>query len=491
MIALKQSEALGTSLKFKIPVRTQITIVFATILLISFLFNFAINNIYLEEYYFNEKEYTLTTIFVLLNNPDTTNDEIYNICKTNNISVLSVSSDLEEKLRIALDGDNSSNNDMLYRILYLKNYNFEKEVTPGTHQTIRVYDEVTKIYYLELFGRLSDGGYFLIRTPVSSITDSVATINNFSYFSFILCICLGIILINILSNLITYPIERLCSIALKMGRLDFSEMHTESQLKEVDELGMSLNQLSLNLQETMSELNEKNNQLETEIKEKIQIDDMRKEFISNISHELKTPIAIIQGYAEGLSECTSDEDRDFYCEVIVDESRKMDTMVKQLIELNKLEFGIDDGVMVEIPLYSLVESVVKSIEILSPDTHIEIDGDPSVKVLFDEFKLQQIITNYLTNALHYADENKQIKVFIKDGDLVRLSVFNSGKPISNENISRIWEKFYKIDKARTRTYGGSGIGLSIVAAIMNKYGEEFGCVNVENGVEFFVKLRKP
>ena len=140
-------------------------------------------------------------------------------------------------------------------------------------------------------------------------------------------------------------------------------------------------------------------------------------------------------------------------------------------------------------IWELVE--YKNVEILSNDIHIEILGDTNVMVLFDEFKLQQIITNYLTNAIHHVDENKQIKVFIEDGEIVRLSVFNSGKHISDENLLRIWEKFYKVDKARTRTYGGSGIGLSIVSAIMKKYGENFGCINVNGGVEFFIELRKP
>lgn len=473
------------------PVRTQITIVFAAILLISFVFNFVINNIYLEDYYYKEKELLLTQILNSLNLVEENRDDLYQICRANNVSILALNSENEEIIHIAISDSDKTNDELFYRINYLIDFKFKNEITPNSHQLIRVFDEGIKVYYLEMFGMLGDGGYFLIRTPVTSIMESVATINNFSYFSFILCVCLGIILINILSNLITYPIEKLSSISKKMSGLDFSELHTESKLKEVDELGLSLNVLSLNLEKTMSELKTANERLEKDIDEKIQIDDMRKEFISNVSHELKTPIAIIQGYAEGLQACESDEDKEFYCDVIVDEARKMDLMVKQLIELNKLEFGIDDSVIEEIPLNALVKNVVKSVEILSEDINIEISDCPNITVLFDEFKLEQIVTNYLTNAIHHTNDQKKIMVKIEDGEKVKLSVFNSGTVIPEEKIDRIWEKFYKADKARTRSYGGSGIGLSIVAAIMKKYGEDFGCKNVENGVEFYIYLRKP
>lgn len=472
------------------PVRTQITIVFAAILLISFIFNFVINNVYLEDYYFKEKEYILRNVFVLLDEPEANSTELYQTCKVNNISILSLSPSLEEEVHIAISDNNANNSEMFYRLQYLMGYEFEESIVAGSYHLIRVFDESTKTYYLEMFGLLSDNSYFLIKTPVSSIMDSLTTINQFSYFSFILCICLGIILINTLSNIITYPIEKLSSISKKMSNFDFSELHTSSKLKEVDELGNTLNHLSLSLNHTMNELKEANAKLEKDIEEKIHIDDMRKEFISNVSHELKTPIAIIQGYAEVLNECESDEDRDFYCGVIVDEAHKMDTMVKQLIELNKLEFGMDDSVITNVQLNKLIEKVVKNLDVLAPDIDFQIISKENVYVLFDEFKLEQIITNYLTNAIHYVDDRKQIRIRIEDGDKVKLSIFNTGTHISDDNLKRIWEKFYKIDKARTRSYGGSGIGLSIISAIMRKYGEDFGCENVQDGVEFYVYLRK-
>jgi signal transduction histidine kinase len=165
-------------------------------------------------------------------------------------------------------------------------------------------------------------------------------------------------------------------------------------------------------------------------------------------------------------------------------------MVKQLIELNKLEFGMDDSVITNVQLNKLIEKVVKNLDVLAPDIDFQIISKENVYVLFDEFKLEQIITNYLTNAIHYVDDRKQIRIRIEDGDKVKLSIFNTGTHISDDNLKRIWEKFYKIDKARTRSYGGSGIGLSIISAIMRKYGEDFGCENVQDGVEFYVYLRK-
>ena len=219
---------------------------------------------------------------------------------------------------------------------------------------------------------------------------------------------------------------------------------------------------------------------------------MRKEFLSNVSHELKTPLALIQGYAEGLQECINDdeESRDFYCEVIMDEADKMNQMVKKLLTLNQLEFGNDTLTMERFDLTELVKGVVTSSGILLKQKEITVTyPEESVYVWADEFKVEEVMTNYLSNAINHADFEKHIEVtYEKKEGSVRVCVFNTGNPIPEEDLPNIWDKFYKVDKARTREYGGSGIGLSIVKAIMESHHRECGAKNRENGVEFWFEL---
>ena len=229
-------------------------------------------------------------------------------------------------------------------------------------------------------------------------------------------------------------------------------------------------------------------------------------------------MALIQGYAEGLKECINDdaESRDFYCDVIMDESEKMNHMVKQLLTLNQLEFGNDTVEMTRFDITELIDGVDyptflselyqkyygdtsamglaftrEEIEYIRAQKQVNIEfyREGPVYVWGDEFKVEEVITNFLTNAMNHAAGEKKITIrFQKHDHLVRTSVFNTGDPIPEEDLDKIWVKFYKVDKARTREYGGSGIGLSIVKAIMDSFHQKCGAVNHPDGVEFWMEL---
>ena len=220
---------------------------------------------------------------------------------------------------------------------------------------------------------------------------------------------------------------------------------------------------------------------------------MRTEFLANVSHELKTPIALIQGYAEGLKEGINDdqESRDFYCDVIMDEAGKMNKLVRNLLDLNQLEFGKDNLRFERFDIRELIGGVLQSSEIMieQKEAKVIFNQEEPVYVWGDEFKVEQVVRNYFTNALNHIEGDKIIEMKLKKhDDKVRISVFNTGKPIPEEDLNQIWDKFYKVDKARTREYGGNGIGLSIVKAIMNSLQQEYGVQNYENGVEFWFEL---
>ena len=254
--------------------------------------------------------------------------------------------------------------------------------------------------------------------------------------------------------------------------------------------------MSDKLERTLGQLRENNNELERKVEEKLKVDEMRKQFISDVSHELKTPIALIQGYSEGLIDNVNkdEESRKFYAEVIQDEAKKMDELVKKLLELMKLEYKerkLNDR---EFDLTKLISSEIRRQTVILNENNIKIefDSDEKVMVYSDEDCIEQVINNFFTNAIKNCEEkNGEKKISIrteKKKDKIRLFVYNTGNNISKEIIGKIWGRFFKEDTARTHEKGGTGIGLALVKAIMNNYNNEYGVNNFQNGVEFYCDI---
>ncbi|MCI9441008.1 MAG: HAMP domain-containing protein [Ruminococcus sp.] len=347
--------------------------------------------------------------------------------------------------------------------------------------------------YLEMFGTLSNDDWFLLRSPLESIRDSAALANKFLAYVGTVTLVFGALFVWFFSKKITDPILELAVLSKRMANLDFDAKYTGGGKDEIGILGESFNTMSQKLERTVSELKSANHQLQKDIEQKEKIELMRTEFLGNVSHELKTPIALIQGYAEGLKEGIDEdpESREFYCDVIIDESNKMNQMVKNLLTLNQLEFGSEELEVTRFDVIRLIRGVIASCEILIQQAEASVDfiADESLFVWADEFKTEQVFRNYLTNAIHHVDYEKRIEIrVIPNGDIVRITVFNSGTPIPEEDIDKLWDKFYKVDKAHTREYGGNGIGLSIVKAIMESFHQQYGVCNYDNGVEFWFEL---
>ena len=251
----------------------------------------------------------------------------------------------------------------------------------------------------------------------------------------------------------------------------------------------------MSLDTAITELNIKNKKLEEDIEKERKIDEMRKEFISSVSHELRTPLSVIQGYAEGLvSNVTeSEEDRKFYCDVIMKETDKMNKLVKDLLNLSQIESGYFHIEKTEFNLTSLIEYVLNKYKSIFAEKNIEIQFElgESYIVCGDMVRIEQILTNYINNAINHVDNNRIIKISqIVNKDKIKISVFNSGKHIPEESIEKIWTSFYKVDKARTRAYGGYGLGLSIVKALADLHNNAYGVENIEGGVTFWFEVDK-
>ncbi|AGK53224.1 sensor histidine kinase [Bacillus sp. 1NLA3E] len=351
--------------------------------------------------------------------------------------------------------------------------------------------------FLSLFSRikLPDGanGYIEISSSIDAMKDSVKAASDFILYLSLLVTLIGTITIFYVSTKISKPIVKIARLTADMAKLDFSQRIDFNSNDEIGDLGKNINLLSVKLDKTLNELATANIQLKEDIKTKERIDQSRKELIANVSHELKTPISLIAGYAEGLKVNVNTEDKDFYCDVIIDEAEQMNRLVLSLLDLSQVEGGYKQMKKENINASGLVENTLEKFKLIFKEKGIKLsvtyEGDCTV--FADPDRIEQVLTNYLTNAMNHVDNRKRIIIRAEEqAEKVVVSVFNTGRPIPTDELSKIWDSFYKIDKARTREYGGSGLGLTIVKAIIEAHGGKYGTTNHEDMVEFWFTLNK-
>ncbi|MDF2804398.1 MAG: hypothetical protein K0S61_4303, partial [Anaerocolumna sp.] len=493
------------SIRFKLTL-TLTAIMIGTIFTLWFL-----NRTLLSEYYLNSKEVMLGNTFkdisaVFTNAKDPSNLsaednlKLERYVENRNVSIYILSKDKifdgMEWLN-ALDNSGFPNTRYLSVRETLKRYifNYEKQelVSNKEYDILKTYDARLDLNYVELIGSLDGGNSIYVRTNLESIHESVLVANDFLTKVGLAALIISSIIMFYISKKFSKPILQLSGIAKQMSDLNFDVKYNVNTRDEIGELGSSINILSEKLENTISELKTANNELLSDIQNKVQIDEMRKDFLSNVTHELKTPIALIQGYAEGLKDNINDdmESKEFYCEVIIDEAQKMNAMVKKLLSLNQIESGYNQVNIERFDITALIKSVLGSTEILMEQKQVILHFDQinPVYVWADEYMIEEVVTNYISNALNHVDGARIIEVkLIRSEKVLRVAVFNTGANIPDEDLDNIWIKFYKVDKARTREYGGSGIGLSIVKAIMDSHNQKCGVLNHEKGVEFWFEL---
>ena len=327
-------------------VKVKLFLTLSTTVLLIILFLIIVNNFALEKFYLYKKQNTLKSVYESLNDyyktPGQDNDlqtELEKLSIKNNFDIL-----IKDNNGINLYTTNKNFSTVIGSINdILDKVQGGKELESNDNFTIKKQrDSKNGLSYMMLSGKLENGYFLYIRIPLNSIQDSVSISNNFLLMMAGFTILIASIMVTIVSKKFTEPILELNNIAKKMSNLDFSQKYKVTNARdEINDLGRSINTMSDKLERTIKQLRNSNIELERDIEEKSKIDEMRKTFISDVSHELKTPIALIQGYSEGLLENVNndEESRKFYAEVILDETNKMDKLVKQLLELMKLEYG--------------------------------------------------------------------------------------------------------------------------------------------------------
>ncbi|MCL2030321.1 MAG: HAMP domain-containing histidine kinase [Oscillospiraceae bacterium] len=357
---------------------------------------------------------------------------------------------------------------------------------------------------LQLFGRLDDNTVALLQTPLDSVRESAALATRFSLLSGVIALCAGIVVTLLMSMVFTRPLRQITAVAEDIARLDFSRrvpLSEKAKRRSGDELqtlGESVNTMADALERNHQALSEYNRQLRRDIDERILTEQAQKALVSNISHELKTPLSIISGYAEGLQEGLAADEAACreYCGVILEESRNMTRLIQSLLRLTRLQSGFIEPSPSDVDMAALSDRILSALGLQAQRKGISIERDYSgnCRAWADADACEQVCRNYLVNALSHTPEGGRIKVTLCDATEdraapgLRLEVYNSGSRVEEADLPRIWDSFYRADAARRREEGEVGLGLAIVKAHITAHGGAFGCVNVDDGVVFYAEF---
>ncbi len=318
----------------------------------------------------------------------------------------------------------------------------------------------------------------------------------FVAFVSILASACGFIAISIIVKRITKPLGKMSEITKNMSSLDFSQKCEPNDVAEIALLADSINEMSESLETSLDDLRQKNEKLQDDIEQEKTIDRLRKVFISGVSHELKTPIAIIQGYSEGLKVFleTDPETAKKYCDTIISETERMNSLVMKLLDIIKYESGEYKLMFETFNIHDVIETWIERNHSILDEKGINAinDIDKNLIGIGDLFILSTVVNNYMSNAVSHVDSEMLIRASAKeiDNDRYRVSIFNTGEQIAPKDIDQIWNSFYRADKSMSRAQGRFGLGLAIVASIQKLHEQEYGVINHDNGVEFWFDVKK-
>jgi signal transduction histidine kinase len=329
-------------------------------------------------------------------------------------------------------------------------------------------------------------------SSLQPVSEAALVMQEIFIYIYIAAFIITILLSIIYSNMISKPLIKLNKTASKMSNFDFTEKYLVNSEDEIGNLGATLNFLSENLDRSLKSLKAANLKLKMDIERERNVEKMRREFVGGISHELKTPISLIEGYAEGIKDDVFEgEDKNYYVDVIIDEAKKMGLLVADMLDLAQLENGNFKLKSQGFYIDKLINVTVKKYYNIFNNKRIDVQLNITKEVLVfgDTMRIEQVLTNFITNAIRHTEENGSIEISMKkDEEKVYIYVKNSGKNIEKENLTKIWDKFFKIDKSRNRELGGTGLGLAITKNILILHKSDFGVENYEEGVSFYFSL---
>ncbi|NUU60515.1 sensor histidine kinase [Paenibacillus agri] len=338
------------------------------------------------------------------------------------------------------------------------------------------------------------GRYVFAMTSLQPVGEAVSILTQYFLYLAPVILILVTLLSLIYSRIVSFPLVKLSKAATRMAELDFSQQPSITSKDEFGDLSRSMNTLSQNLDATLKQLTEANQDLQEEVAKKERSEQLRKELIANISHELKTPLGIVKGFAEGLQDDVAIDKRERYLHLIVNETDRMNALIMDMLELSKFEAKAIRLHPKEIYLGRLVRNVASSFDhqLVSKNLHIDILETEEWAVQADPRRLEQVVLNLLSNAVRYAEEHSTIRIEIQQASpgIIMTRIDNVGPSIPEDDMERIWDQFYRAERSRDRKFGGTGLGLAIVKNILDLHGSRCGAENTKQGVSFYFTLEQ-
>lgn len=458
-------------------IRWKIFFLMFSVVLMIILGLIATNTIYLEKFYIKNKKEKLVELGQILIDPKYVID-FQNLEMHSNVAILIKRTDELYKLEKEAVLPKEEIDEI---IVQLKNNEY-------------VFKEITLLDYrgkvLILFMPYMRDRYIEIITPLSFIQEGLEISTRYHLLIIVLALIIGSSMSFVFSKKMTDPILELKEITQRISLLDFNIKFEKERKDEIGELGYAINKMGGTLEKNIDEINKVNKKLMEDIENEKRLDKLRKEFIASVSHELKTPIAIIQGYAQGLMEniAETEEDRNFYCEIIVEESLKMDSLVKELLLITQMDSGYFKIEKEKVDLYQMIKDIRDKYS--SKNREIKYIGEKDIFAYCDEKYIDRVLENLVVNALKYSTGDREVTITVEDiENRYKVIISNESENLSEDDLENIWTPFYRVNKARDRD--GHGLGLAIVRGILENHKSNFGVyITEKNTINFWFELEK-
>ena len=458
-------------------IRWKIFFLMFSVVLMIILGLIATNTIYLEKFYIKNKKEKLVELGQILIDPKYVID-FQNLEMHSNVAILIKRTDELYKLEKEAVLPKEEIDEI---IVQLKNNEY-------------VFKEITLLDYrgkvLILFMPYMRDRYIEIITPLSFIQEGLEISTRYHLLIIVLALIIGSSMSFVFSKKMTDPILELKEITQRISLLDFNIKFEKERKDEIGELGYAINKMGGTLEKNIDEINKVNKKLMEDIENEKRLDKLRKEFIASVSHELKTPIAIIQGYAQGLMEniAETEEDRNFYCEIIVEESLKMDSLVKELLLITQMDSGYFKIEKEKVDLYQMIKDIRDKYS--SKNREIKYIGEKDIFAYCDEKYIDRVLENLVVNALKYSTGDREVTITVDDiENRYKVIISNESENLSEDDLGNIWTPFYRVNKARDRD--GHGLGLAIVRGILENHKSNFGVyITEKNIINFWFELEK-
>lgn len=389
------------------------------------------------------------------------------------------------------DSDNTlySNEVFANRILQFQMDWIGDEVTLHGEEWVQNEISINGIKYLETIKPLMKDGqvkeFIYSMSSLQPITKATDVMSDYYVYIIVFVLILSLIVCLYYSRIITKPLLKINEATKKIMEFEFQDKLSIKSKNEIGELSSNINQLSERMEGYI-------NQLKTDLDKERKLEQTRKDFISGVSHELKTPLSVMQISASMLQDGIAPEMNPYYWEALEKEIEKMNVLIDEMLNLAKYESGTYQIQMERVNIGDLIRKIEKNLQVKTNEKSLRIKLDiDDVCVKGKTNLLEQVITNLFTNAIRYTDAKQTIVIDVKEEQHnVYIGFENKGAHIAEENIDKIWDQFYRVDKSRKRVCGGTGLGLSIVKNIFDLHDAEYGVTNTEDGVLFYFRLEK-